>query len=285
MISEHVAVRPARETDQARISNLIYFEPYVHRHLDWRAPLDWLGAPEYWVTEHNGRLTSVLACPPDPASIAWIRLFGRSSSVSIGQSWQPLWETACEYLSHAPEITVAAIVMQEWLKPVLEASGFQVTQRIVLLEHHLHSLPEKRDDSGLTIRAMTAQDLPEVARIDADAFAPLWQNSLTALQHAFSQAGIATVAYLNENMVGYQISTHNAYGAHLARLAVRGNHQGRGIGYVMLHDLLSRIQNMGVRRLTVNTQQDNRASLALYQRMGFVLSGEQYPVYTYHFSR
>jgi len=33
--------------------------------------------------------------------------------------------------------------------------------------------------------------------------------------------------------------------------------------------------------VTVNTQEDNRASLALYHRLGFEISGESYPVYLF----
>ena len=44
-------VRPADSMDQRQIANLIHFESYVHRHLDWRNPLDWIGVPPYLVAE------------------------------------------------------------------------------------------------------------------------------------------------------------------------------------------------------------------------------------------
>ena len=63
MISVHLQARLASLEDQRQIANLMYFESHVHRHLDWRTPLDWLGSPYYWVVEENGRLVAVLACP------------------------------------------------------------------------------------------------------------------------------------------------------------------------------------------------------------------------------
>jgi RimJ/RimL family protein N-acetyltransferase len=51
-----------------------------------------------------------------------------------------------------------------------------------------------------------------------------------------------------------------------------------GIAWVRLFVFLT---YMGIARLSVNTQSDNQASLSLYQRMGFVRTGEQYPVYTF----
>jgi ribosomal protein S18 acetylase RimI-like enzyme len=40
------------------------------------------------------------------------------------------------------------------------------------------------------------------------------------------------------------------------------------------------MQNSGGWHLTVNTQADNAASLALYHKLGFRRTGEQFPVYT-----
>ena len=57
------------------MSNLIHFGAYVHRHLDWRSPLDWIGTPPYEGLEINNRLISILACAPDIPGVSWIRAF------------------------------------------------------------------------------------------------------------------------------------------------------------------------------------------------------------------
>jgi len=44
------------------------------------------------------------------------------------------------------------------------------------------------------------------------------------------------------------------------------------------------LNDKGVTRLTVNTQSDNLASLALYEKMGFTVTGEKFPVYCYQVS-
>ncbi len=53
-----------------------------------------------------------------------------------------------------------------------------------------------------------------------------------------------------------------------------------GAGRALLNDLFAYLTRTGITRLSVNTQSDNKVSLSLYQRMGFVRTGEQYPVYT-----
>jgi ribosomal-protein-alanine N-acetyltransferase len=128
---------------------------------------------------------------------------------------------------------------------------------------------------------MQTDDLAAVAELDAFAFTPLWQNSLDALEKALPQATAATVAEDAQGLVGYQISTANPFGAHLARLAVRPDAQRRGLGSLIVTDLIQRLKNKGIARLTVNTQSDNHASLALYRKMGFVLTGEKFPVYCF----
>ena len=92
-------------------------------------------------------------------------------------------------------------------------------------------------------------------------------------------AATATVVEVQNEIVGYQISTANARGGHLARLAIDPNYQGRGIGRVLLSDLLEQFSRWGSLNVTVNTQVDNVASLALYENAGFRRTGEIYPVY------
>ena len=82
-------------------------------------------------------------------------------------------------------------------------------------------------------------------------------------------------------LVGYQISTASPLGGHLARLAVCPEQQCKGIGYSLVVDTLSQFNRRGAQRVTVNTQQDNLASLSLYKKAGFRETREQYPVYQY----
>lgn len=282
MVNLDLAIRVARSSDESRLSNLLYFESFVHRHLDWRTPLDWLGEPEYWVAEQGGLVNAALACPPDPENVAWIRLFVHSNLMPGDQAWHVLWEAAKQSLSGRYGVTVAAIVLHEWFQKILEANGFTERQKIVLLEHVDATYRERPIPAGLTIRPMQRDDLPAVTELDAAAFDPIWRNSLSALQRAFSQSGSATVAcYEDGQLAGYQISTRNSFGVHLARLAIQPAFQGKGLGYAIVQDLLRRIYRMGVFRLTVNTQSDNGASLSLYHKIGFTLTGESYPVYTY----
>ncbi len=273
-------VRPAHSSDQQKIADLIFFESHVHRHLDWRTPLDWLGFSPYWVFEEGRQISAALAFPPDPDSIAWIRLFAYASHLSRHSAWPPLWEAARDQLAHLGGGTVAAIATQHWFDQVLVDAHFDLTQHIVLLECEDMSPEPGLAAAGIPIRAMARDDLPGVVDLDSAAFEPLWRNSLPALSKAYEQSTYATVAEDDSGLVGYQISTGGAFGAHLARLAVLPKDQGHGIGAALVRDLIAHMQGSGGSKVTVNTQADNSASLALYTRLGFHRTGERYPVYT-----
>ncbi|MEZ0395465.1 MAG: GNAT family N-acetyltransferase [Anaerolineales bacterium] len=272
-------LRPAVFADQRRLASLLNGGARVHRHLDWRKPLDWIGSPPFLVLEENDQMMAALACPPDPDAIAWVRLFVVAEGWSVPAAWWPLWEAARQDLAGRGSFTVAAIALQPWFVDVLEASRFEFRQHIVMLERESQATVEYFLPPEVALRSMMTYDLPAVAEVDAAAFEPLWQNSLPALERAYPQAAVATVAEQEGRLVGYQISTPNPLGAHLARLAVLPQAQGRGVGFALIADLIQRLARRRIYRLTVNTQSDNAASLKLYQQIGFRLTDERYPVY------
>jgi len=255
----------------------------MHRHLDWRSPLEWLGAPFYWALDDGHQIMAALACPIEADGIAWLRLFVHSGGWSANNAWNVLWQTAQAEIAQSGGARVAVIAMQPWLQQILIASDFKNIQQIVMLEWHgFASQPQAGSEAGgLRIRRMIETDLPGVARTDADSFDPLWQNSLGTLRRAFAQSLIATVAENDTGIIGYQLSTGSVQRAHLARLAVNKSMQGRGIGRALLGDLFAELEEQGIYRLSVNTQSDNAVSLNLYHKLGFARTGEQYPVYLY----
>jgi len=273
-------VRPATFSDQQKIADLIFFESHVHRHLDWRTPLDWLGSSPYWVIEEGHQISAALACPSDPDSIAWIRLFAFASHLSRHSAWPPLWSAARGQLAEQGGGVVAAIATQRWFDQVLIDGHFNLAGHIVLLEWFEGRLEQSQPPADVHLRDMTARDLPRVAEVDSAAFEPLWRNSLAALNKAYEQASYASVAEDGPRLIGYQLSTGGSFGAHLARLAVLPEDQGRGVGTALVADLMLHMQRTGGSKVTVNTQANNLASLALYGRLGFRRTGEKYPVYT-----
>lgn len=282
MIHAGLQVRHAVDQDHERIANLVFYESSSHRHLDWHSPLEWVGLPNYWVREEGRRITAALACPEDPPHVAWIRFFGYHQDLSVSEAWSSLWEAARSEIALGNEKTyIAAIAVKRWFQSLLLSSGFELKQSIVLLElrpDNIRMFPVPR---GIRIRPMQDADLSAVAQVDLAAFGQFWHNTENVLQKARLQCASATVAEDDSGLIGYQLSTRNPLGAHLARLGVRPDAQGRGVGGALVSQLLQELNADQPGRLSVNTQSDNAASLALYKKLGFILTGENFPVFVY----
>ncbi len=274
-----LTIRAATRADTSDLAHFIAHEPYVHKHLDWRSPLEWLGTPPFLVALEEDAIQGVLACPPDPENIAWIRLFGARSTRSQEEVFRPLIEHALNVVNPVIGDRIVAIVLQDWFERLLVESGFSHTQKIIVLEW-MGQLPGSKPlPSSILIRPMVAEDLPEVHQVDKRAFAPLWHNSLASLSLAYDQSSWSMVAEDENGIVAYQISTTLHLTGHLARLAVLPEYQHRHIGYELVRELILHFKKAGIWRITVNTQNDNSQSLALYQSLGFRLTGEKFPVY------
>ncbi|MCS7011909.1 MAG: GNAT family N-acetyltransferase [Anaerolineales bacterium] len=283
-MSRRWIVRPALLSDRLAVAQLMNRATVLHRHLDWREPIEWLDQTPFLVLEADHLLHAALACPPDPPKIAWLRLFACDDTIPTEDAWSLLWEKAKAILDYTSVSTAAAIALNDSLPPLLERSHFSSDQEIILLEFEQFQPIETSLDPEWTIRPMKIHDLPDVASLDANAFEPLWQTSLEMFRWAFRLSTYATVAEQNGTILGYQLSMRSVFSVHLARLAVLPEKQGQGIGLALTLDMMKRAQESGLYRFTVNTQNDNTASLKLYKRLGFRETGERYPVYRYSFA-
>jgi len=282
-MSSSPLVRQLTAADLNSLSFLTNNAEYVHRHLDWRSPLDWMGTIPFLGIERQNRLLSVLACPYVQASVGWIRLFAflNWNSPQLRESWNLLFQQLMDTHAYPSGYVLAALGLQSWFSELLTGSGFTLRQKIIVLQW-LDQIPQPRQiPSEIIIRTMRQSDLDRVLVVDNLAFDHIWQHTQEELGLAYHQASYATVAEMNEEIVGYQISTGTQFHAHLARLAVDPGLQRLSIGYGIVRDLLCHFTEAGISNITVNTQSDNFGSLALYQKMGFYRTGDEFPVYTF----
>ena len=274
-------IRPADENDRLLVDDLIQFAPFYHRHLDWIGPLEWLGRQPFWIIEHNGEAQAAFGCPSDPPGIAWIRLFvSRSADLPI-DDWSVLLRAVLNQHALHPGDQIAFLGLHSWMIELAEQSGFQNYQNIVTLEWDQMAIPEQASiPDELLIRPIRQSDIPIIAEIDALAFAPLWRNSVEDIKRSLPRSSYASVVEYQGEIAGFQISTTTSVSAHLARLAVLPKFQKRSLGYALVHDLINHFLSRGFFRVTVNTQHDNLASLALYHKLGFSPTGEEFQVFT-----
>ena len=176
---------------------------------------------------------------------------------------------------------VNSLVVNNKMIGLLEKSGFVEGYRVVVLLWDVVQAKWPDTEGDILIRPMVPDDFSQVYSVDQKAFETIWRNSKEQLKIAFVKALLATVAELDQKVVGYQISTSNSQIGHLARLAVDPAFQNKGVGSSLLKDVLDRFQRQGIVQVTVNTQMRNTTSLELYQKFGFKQLDKVYPVYQY----
>ncbi|NLF49904.1 MAG: GNAT family N-acetyltransferase [Leptolinea sp.] len=274
-----IVLRPVTASDLSGLSTFFKSPIKIQHHLDWRTSLEWVGYQPYYILLKHNEILAAMATPVDPDGVAWIRVFGSP----LPERLFPILLEKCLHDLEViePRPVLAALGLQEWFVQLLEQNTFTQRQKIVVLGWDFSLRPARPIPPELSIRPMTAADLPTVATVDRMAFKPLWQNSLDALILAFHKASIATVACINEQVIGYQISTSTPINTHLARLAVHPSLQRKNIGYELVRNMQTASLNMNSWQVTVNTQGDNEASLALYRSLGFTETGETFPVFVH----
>jgi len=275
--------RPAEIGDYQDIRILMQESYYVHRHLDWRHPLDILGQQPYWVIEDSRcEIIAALACPPYPPGTAWINFFAVNPIIEPEQVWSLLLENALKHCLSPGIQTLAVLPTQPWFIQFLPKHNFNHRQNVIMLEwSKKHSHPENNEEPCPSICPMTQEDLPAVLALDNQSFSPLWQLSIDSLSSAYQEAAYAKIFVEHSSITGYLIANFTRLGAHISRLAVSRQRRAAGIGTSLVQNVLSHFSRIGIAKVTVNTQDDNKASLALYQRADFRKTGEEIPVFIY----
>ncbi len=274
-------LHPITANDRPGVLELFNVRKFIHRHPGWRSVPEWLPYQPFWVLKQEQQIHAALACPVEPKGVAWVRLFASRFPTRPASVWPQLFEQVYRSLPD-PKPQIAALGLSTWFSDLLQNNGFVEQNRIVILfwdASREFAAPALTPHNHL--RQMTNSDLIQVIKLDHQAFKPIWQISLDALRTAFQQSAYATVVERDEQIIGYQISTTTHNSTCLERLAVSPDQQNQGIGAKLVYDLIDDFQLSSAMHLTVNTQQDNLSSQALYQKMGFKMTGESYPVFVY----
>jgi ribosomal-protein-alanine N-acetyltransferase len=225
-----------------------------------------------------------LVCTAEPNEVYWLRVFGSINFSSLNTNWQHLFQYFLSQVNdQQPQPVIASIAYLNWMRDLLDDLDWKRHQYVVQLKWKGVDLGKLARDwpRELVIRPMHQSDLEVVSRIDRDCFKNIWLQSKDVISRAYTQSSYTTVAEIDNEVIGFQISSsHNAI-AHLIRLAVSPKFQGQYIGQALVHHMLKHFQRPWIKEITVNTQQDNSISLNLYDKMGFEPTAEKFPIYIY----
>lgn len=282
-LGQKFTIRQAEIEDEGELRGLIQLKSFIHRHLDWYSPLDWLGKQPFYLLENEDRgLLAALAFPRDEDGIVWLRLFAVVPWCSVSLAWRKLWQAGLDWhKEYSSESPINCLSFYPEMENLLVASDFKEINRVISLVWDVSTARWPEVPRDLNLRKMEPDDISRCYQIDRKAFSPIWRNTVDQLQVAYQQASHASVIEVEGIIRGYQVSTTNPQGGHLARLAVEPAFQNQGLGSKLLSDLLDRFFEAGILDVSVNTQADNQLSLDLYRKFGFVELPEDYPVFQY----
>jgi ribosomal protein S18 acetylase RimI-like enzyme len=155
--------------------------------------------------------------------------------------------------------------------PFVDA-GFEVRERLHLLEHLLEVVPAPTSDEP-PLRRAWRNDRPGIFTLDGGSFDDFWRLDPEGLRSALTATPAVRfrVGDLDNGRgpAAYAITGRAGRRGYLQRLAVHPGARRRGWGRALVFDALRWLRRFDTRRALVNTQWDNEVALALYQSCGF----------------
>ena len=121
--------------------------------------------------------------------------------------------------------------------------------------------------SEIAIRAMAEPDVPEVVAIEVASYRFPWSEGI--FRDCLKVGYVCRVALQFEVVAGYGIVSTGAGEAHILNLCVRPELRCRGIGTLLLEDLLQRAAAAAVDTAYLEVRPSNTAAIRLYQAFEF----------------
>ncbi len=132
---------------------------------------------------------------------------------------------------------------------------------------------------NVTIRKMTAEDVPVVAQLDLMSFSLPWPEHSFRYEVTENRAAHCFVAEAERRVVGMIVSWLIVDEMHIATIAVHPDFRRRGIGARILTEALKEAQAAGAQRAFLEVRAGNEAAQAMYRSFGFAVTGRRLRYY------
>jgi len=129
------------------------------------------------------------------------------------------------------------------------------------------------------VRPMRMTDVPHVHAIDCAVSTIPWPRHM--LHAELGKSGtVDVVCVIGNEVVGFVLASRYADVWHVLNVAVRPDHWRRGIGRLMLVEVLERTHERPHLGFTLEVRVSNAGAIALYRNLGFVDHGTRPGYYT-----
>lgn len=165
------------------------------------------------------------------------------------------------------EDLLSPITPEERCGPYLSAGMHRVHTGIAMRLEHVHD-PGPVAHPGVSLRRAVPGDLETLLAVDIQCFSDFWRYD-RLLMEEYLGSERAVVATVEDTVIGYTLSTIDRGDGMLGRLAVLPVHRRRGVGDVLVADVLGFQYRNGARSVALYTQEENETARALYEKHGF----------------
>ena len=285
MISKpRITTRLGQPTKHQEILRLLSSNNLIHQNLDWLSPEELLKQYPCHIGIDNEEIVGVLSIPREDTQVAWVRLAASCDYKNSIDIMNLLWNRVKHTLQKQEIDCVYALSTNDWSEILLNSWNYKTVSELVALRRKHKSVPINTQSLAY-IRQATYSDLSEIISVDNIAFHTTWQYSSFMLKIALQKAKYATVALVNNSCIGYLLAIMDANVPFIARLAVSPEYQQHGIGRALVVNMLEYYKDAKCPVAEVVTQNDNYASIKLYQSLGFQLIGQVAHIRAYNFNK
>ncbi|HIK36380.1 MAG: ribosomal protein S18-alanine N-acetyltransferase [Geminocystis sp.] len=135
---------------------------------------------------------------------------------------------------------------------------------------------------GVEIKPLTEKELSQALELDDICFGGLWSLEGYRREIESPNSCLLTVS-LNlggtKKVIGLGCFWAVLEEAHITILAIHPDYQGRGLGSLLLKNLLEEAYNRGLERATLEVAQSNKKAINLYKKFGFKEAGRRKKYY------
>lgn len=124
----------------------------------------------------------------------------------------------------------------------------------------------------MTVREMTLEDLEQVMKIEEENFSVPWTEN-GFFSFLIRQDTLFLTAEENGEIAGYCGLVMVPDEGDITNVSVARDKRRRGIGTLLLQELIRRAGEAGVAKLYLEVRESNQAAIALYESLGFQRDG------------
>lgn len=147
--------------------------------------------------------------------------------------------------------------------------GFQEFERLIYYAYRIRGT-EGVPSTLLSFRRAGPEDLDGILVIDHAAYPWLWWSERPAFEEYLAQPGVeAYLVALGGKDIGYFSFATFGFWAHLDRIALLPEFQGRRLAPEMLKYLVQMVRSRNMHQINLSTQERNWVSRRLYEGFGF----------------